>query len=98
MGDSLRTNIEKGLKECKKCILILTRNFLSNNGWAKIEYDSIFTRECVEEKNLILPIWHDVEKKDIYQYSPILADRLAVNWGLGQEIAIKKICQALKMQ
>jgi hypothetical protein len=33
VGDSLRGSIEKGLQECPKCILILTPNFLNNNGW-----------------------------------------------------------------
>jgi hypothetical protein len=28
VGDSLRESIEKGIKECKKCILILTQNYL----------------------------------------------------------------------
>ena len=45
VGDSrLRANIEKGLKEARKCIIILSPNFLSNEGWSKAEFDSIFTR------------------------------------------------------
>jgi hypothetical protein len=32
VGDSLRESIEKGLKECRKCVLVLSLNFLSNNG------------------------------------------------------------------
>jgi hypothetical protein len=48
VGDSLRESVEAGLKECHKCILVLTPNFLSNKGWAKHEYSSIFTREIVE--------------------------------------------------
>ncbi len=32
VGDSLRESIEKGLKECKKCILILSPSFLTNKG------------------------------------------------------------------
>ncbi|MBC8427057.1 MAG: toll/interleukin-1 receptor domain-containing protein [Deltaproteobacteria bacterium] len=43
VGHSLREQIEKGLKECKKCILILTPNYLSNEGWGKKEFDSVFT-------------------------------------------------------
>lgn len=80
IGASLRDSIEKGLKECKKCIFLLTPQFLANGGWAKREYDSIFTRELVEENNVILPVWAGVKKKDIYEYSPSLADRCAVIW------------------
>ena len=30
VGDNLRENIENGIKESKKCILILSKNFLNN--------------------------------------------------------------------
>jgi TIR domain len=46
-GDNLRDNIEKGLKECHKCIIVLSNNFFSNGGWTKREFDSIFTREIL---------------------------------------------------
>lgn len=57
VGDSLRANIEKRLKEARKCIIILSPNFLSNEGWSKAEFDSIFTREIPERTNVILPVW-----------------------------------------
>ena len=75
VGDSLRASIEKGLKEARKCIIVLSPNFLSNEGWSKAEFDSIFTREILEKTNVILPVWHNVGAKEIYDYSPRLADR-----------------------
>ena len=47
VGDSLRESIEKGLKEWKKCILVLGPYFLSNNIWTMREVDLIFTRELL---------------------------------------------------
>ena len=95
LGDSLRESIEKGLKDCKKCILILSPNFLNNLGWTKTEFNTIFTREIIETKNLVLPIWAGVSKKDIYDYSPMLVDRVGVNWDKGLEFVIEKIQHAL---
>jgi len=95
LGDSLRETIEKGLKECKKCILILSPNFLSNSGWTKAEFNTIFTREIIETKNLVLPIWAGVSKKEIYEYSPILVDRVGVNWDKGIDFVVNKIQQVL---
>jgi hypothetical protein len=95
VGDSLRESIEGGLKECHKCILVLTPNFLSNKGWSKQEYDSIFTREVVEKQRVILPVWHEISAQDVYQFSPILADRVAVQWSLGVEEVAKKLLQAI---
>ena len=97
VGDSLRAGIEAGLKECPKCILILTPNFLANSGWTKREYDSIFTRELVESQQVILPIWSDVTVADVYKYSPILADRLAVNWSLGVEEVARRLLRSLEI-
>lgn len=95
VGDSLRESIEAGLKECHKCILVLTPNFLSNEGWSKREYDSIFTREVVEKQKVILPVWHEISAKDVYHFSPILADRVAVQWTLGVEEVARKLQQAI---
>ena len=95
VGDSLREGIEAGLKECPKCILILTPNFLKNSGWSKREYDSVFTRELIEKQRVILPIWDRVTVEDVFQYSPILADRLAVDWSLGVEEVARRISRAL---
>jgi len=91
VGNSLRESIEKGLKQCKKCIFVLTPNFLSKGGWPKREYDSIFTRELIEERQLILPVWHNVGVEDVYAYSPILADRIGLKWELGEV----KVCDQL---
>jgi hypothetical protein len=80
VGDSLRESVERGLKECGKCIVILSPNYLSNAGWTKIEFNSIFTRELAESNRFILPVWYQVTKKDVYEYSPSLADRFAAIW------------------
>jgi TIR domain len=96
VGDSLRGSIEAGLKECPKCVLILTPNFLNNNGWTKVEYDSIFTRELVERKKVILPVWHDVTADDVYKYSPILADRVAAQWSDGVDETARKLFVAIE--
>src|SRR5215467_6394610 len=42
VGDSLQ-KIETGLKECKRCILIISPQFLANTGWTKREFDSVFS-------------------------------------------------------
>ena len=96
VGDSLRSQIEKGIKECSKCIIILTRNFLNNEGWGKREYDSIFTREVVEEQGIILPVWYRVSRNDVFQYSPVLADKVGVDWQLGEDEVARKLAQAIE--
>lgn len=96
VGDSLRENIEAGLKETQKCIVVLSPNFLSNEGWGKAEFDSIFTREILEKKNVILPIWHNVGVEDVYQYSPRLADKVGLSSGMGVEELARQLVHVIK--
>lgn len=81
LGDSLRESVEKGLKESDKCILILTPNFLSNEGWTKREFNAVFTREIIENSKRLLPVWCGVTREAVFEYSPTVADRLAAVWG-----------------
>ena len=80
VGTSLRESIERGIKECSKCVLIISRNFLDNRGWTKTEFNSIFTRELLEKSNYMLPVWVDVSRQDVYDYCSSLADKVAVKW------------------
>ncbi len=90
-GDSLRESIETGLKECRRCVLILTPNFLTNEGWTKTEFNSVFTREILEKRNLIIPIWAGVTKNQIFEYCPTILDRVGLMWTDGEETIAKRI-------
>lgn len=79
-GQSLRESIEDGIKNAKKCILILTPHFLNNSGWTKKEFNSIFTREMIFNERVVIPIWHNIRKEEVYKYSPSLADTVALIW------------------
>ena len=96
VGDSLRANIEKGLKEARKCIVVLSPSFMSNEGWGKAEFDSIFMREILEKQNVILPVWHNVEVQDVYDYSPRLADKVALSSSLGVEELARRLANVIK--
>lgn len=96
VGDSLRASIEKGLKETKNCVIILSPNFLSNDGWGKAEFDSVFTREILEKNNVILPVWHNVTVNDVYQYSPRLADKVGLNSSLGVKELARRLSNVVK--
>jgi hypothetical protein len=98
VGDSLRASIESGLKETRKCIVVLSPNFLSNDGWGKAEFDSVYTREILEKDNVILPVWHNVTVDDVYQYSPRLADKVGLNSELGIEELARRLSRVIKKE
>jgi hypothetical protein len=80
VGDSLRESIEAGLRSCKKCVLVLSPSFFSNNGWTKREFDSIFTREILEEQRLVLPVWLGVGRQQVFDYSASLLNIKGLDW------------------
>jgi TIR domain-containing protein len=98
-GDRLRQTIEKGIKECKRCILVLTPNFLSNGGWAATEFDSIFAREIQERKSLVIPVWAGVSEQQVFEYSPSLKNVLGAQWNpRDAEDSVRKIANGLNLE
>ena len=95
VGDSLRESIERGIRECRKCILVLTPEFLTNEGWARREFDSVYMREILEKERVVLPVWHGVSARDIYKYSPSLADRIGIDWSLGEDEVARRLHRAI---
>jgi len=77
IGDSLRRKIDRGLACSRFGLVILSPSFISK-GWANYELDGIVARTTSGEQ-ILLPIWHKLTKKEVMDYSPSLADRLARN-------------------
>jgi hypothetical protein len=77
IGDSLRRKIDKGLANSKFGIVVLSKEFI-RKGWTNYELDGIITKAVTGEQ-IILPIWHNITKKEVIDFSPSLADKLARN-------------------
>ena len=75
IGDSLRQKIDRGLAKSRFGIVVFSRVFLSK-GWTNYELDGIVTR-TVSGEQVLLPVWHNITKQEIVDFSPSLADRLA---------------------
>jgi hypothetical protein len=95
VGDRLRESIERGLREARRCVLVITPNFIANRGWTREEFSAIFSRELVDKTDVILPVWHDVTRDQVFEFSPVLADRVAVNWNLGLNEAVRRLKRAI---
>ncbi|WP_026706565.1 DUF1883 domain-containing protein [Flavobacterium soli] len=77
IGDSLRRKIDKGLANSKFGIVVLSKDFI-RKGWTNYELDGIITKS-VSGEQIVLPIWHNITKKEVIDFSPSLADKLARN-------------------
>ena len=75
IGDSLRQKIDKGLARSRVGLVVLSPSFISK-GWTNYELDGIVTR-TVSGEQILLPIWHNITKQEVMDFSPSLADKVA---------------------
>lgn len=95
IGDSLRRKIDQGLSKSRVGLVVLSPSFISK-GWTNYELDGIITK-AVSGEQILLPIWHQITKQEVMDYSPTLADKLARSTAMHtiEEIA-KEISDLLK--
>jgi hypothetical protein len=77
IGDSLRQKIDRGLAKSRFGVVVLSGAFF-RKGWTNYELDGLVTR-AVSGEQVLLPIWHNITKAEVIEYSPSLADKLARN-------------------
>lgn len=75
IGDSLRQKIDKGVAKSKFGIIILSKNFIKK-GWTNYELDGLISRS-ISNQQILLPIWHNITKQEVIDYSPSIADKVA---------------------
>ena len=79
IGDSLRRKIDQGLANSRFGIVVISRSFIKK-GWTNYELDGIMTK-AISGQQVLLPIWHDITKQEVIDYSPSLADKVARSTG-----------------
>jgi len=77
IGDSLRQKIDRGLAKSRFGIVVLSKSFIKK-GWTNYELDGIITK-VVSGEQVLLPIWHNITKQEVVDFSPSVADKLARN-------------------
>lgn len=75
IGDSLRQKIDRGLASSRVGLVVLSPSFISK-GWTNYELDGIVIRS-VSGEQILLPIWHNITKQQVIDFSPSLADKVA---------------------
>jgi TIR domain len=81
VGDSLTGKIDEGLARSQFGVVILSPAFFAKH-WPRQELAGLRARQ-EEGRKVILPVWHNVDKATVSQFSPPLADALAANTAQG---------------
>ena len=74
-GDSLSESIDRGLASSRFGVVVLSRAFFVKS-WPLRELQGLVALEIAKGK-VILPIWHGVSHKEVVDFSPPLADKIA---------------------
>ncbi len=95
VGDSLREAIDRGLLSSRFGIVVFSPNFFQKS-WANHELNGLVSRHISEGRSLILPVWHNVEHNDILEYSPSLADLVAISSASGIEAVVSDLLKKIR--
>jgi hypothetical protein len=93
VGDSLRASIDNGLAKSRFGIVILSEHFFSKH-WPQQELNGLASKE-VNGTKVILPVWHEIDRDRIAEFSPMLADRLGTLTARGLEKVVQDLLLAI---
>jgi hypothetical protein len=94
-GASLRESIDAGLRDSKRCVVVLSPNFLTNPGWGKAEFNAIMNKHFAAGGNVLIPIWHGVTREQVAEYSPLVVDIVGINTNLGEDEVFNRLHRVL---
>lgn len=89
-GDSLRAQIDEGLRVSRHGVVVLSPSFLAK-PWPMREVYAFLALEDADGRKRLIPVWHRVGIKEIALKSPLLADRIGVQTDLGLEEVARRI-------
>jgi hypothetical protein len=75
IGDSQRKEIDRGIATSRFSTVILAKNY-AKKSWTNYELNGLVVQDVGGTQRL-LPIWHDISKQDVINFSPSLADKVA---------------------
>src|SRR5258708_30857365 len=88
IGDSLRQKIDEGLANSRFGVVILSEAFLPKH-WTGRELDALW------ELDVVLPVWHGIDKKILTKYSPLLAGKVGISTTEGIDVVAQTIAARL---
>jgi hypothetical protein len=96
VGDGLRRSIDRGLAASKFGAVVVSPSFFKKQ-WPQRELDGLVAKE-IDDRRVILPVWHNVSHTEVREHSITLADRIAANSAEGIQSVVAKLLLAIRGQ
>lgn len=97
LGDSIRRTIDKGLKQSRFGVVVLSPAFFAKK-WPQYELDGLVEREMRGADKVILPIWHGVTHDEVMEYSSPLAGRKAADSSRSLSAVVDELLDVIRPQ
>mgnify|MGYP000996457880 FL=1 len=94
VGMSLRRSIEDGLSHSRYVVVVVSPAFLKKE-WPQKELDGGFAKET-DGRDVVLPVWHNVDAKTVQQNFPILAGIWATSTDKGVDAVAADLMKAMQ--
>jgi len=94
VGDRLRQKIDEGIATSDYGVVVLSAHFF-NKGWTNWELDGFLTRHLSDNRKILLPIWHEIGFDEVSQYSPSLANVVALRSHAGVSVIADQLLDAI---
>ncbi len=76
VGDSLSMSIDRGLAESEAGLVVISPSFIAK-PWPRRELAGLVAGE-VGRNQVIVPVWLNVTREEVFSFSPPLSDKVAV--------------------
>lgn len=95
LGDRLVRSIERGLSRSRFGLVVISPAFLKRN-WPRIELDALTNREIATGEGVLLPVWLNVDAETVMNFSPLLADRVAIIGSRGTDYVVSRVREVVR--
>jgi hypothetical protein len=92
---SLRRSIDLGLSKSRFGIVVLSPSFFRKR-WPEWELNGLIQKHLSGSRNVILPVWHKVDKTAVSEYSPSLADIIGVRTSDGLDHVVRQLLKVIQ--
>ncbi|HUU45887.1 MAG TPA: toll/interleukin-1 receptor domain-containing protein [Acidobacteriota bacterium] len=96
-GDSLRESIDSGLSQSRFGVVVLSAAFFQKS-WPQWELNGLVQRQTSSDTRLIIPVWLNVDDRDVRAFSPSLADVYAIHARQGVSSVVGRLLAVIKPQ
>lgn len=96
VGDALLESIDRGIAASRYGIVVLSPSFFDKT-WTRWELEGLSHRQFNERKKVLLPVWHEVTRNDVAQFSPSLANVVALSTADGLPVLVDRLLAIISL-